>query len=48
MTRPLLPLVFTSLGLLLAYWGVLFLAQRAMLFPAPILAGAPDPPADVP
>ena len=47
MTRPILPLVCTGLGLLLAYWGVLFLAQRAVLFPAPSLAGAPDPAADV-
>ncbi len=42
-----MPLVLTSLGLLAAYWGVLFLAQRAMLYPAPSLADAPAPPAYV-
>src|SRR5918997_6390473 len=33
-------------GLFVAYWGVLFAAQRAILFPAPSLAGAPARPAD--
>jgi fermentation-respiration switch protein FrsA (DUF1100 family) len=33
-------------GLLLAYWALLFVAQRAILFPAPSLAGAPARPAD--
>ena len=42
----LLQLVLTGLGILVAYWGGLFLGQRAMLFPAPNLAGAPAPPAD--
>jgi len=33
-------------GLLAGYWILLFLAQRALLFPAPAVAGAPARPAD--
>jgi len=33
-------------GLLAGYWILLFLAQRALLFPAPAAAGAPARPAD--
>jgi hypothetical protein len=43
--------VFLLLGLILAalliaYWTLLFLAQRSLLFPAPLVAGAPARPAD--
>jgi uncharacterized protein len=33
-------------GLLAAYWALLFFAQRSILFPAPPLGGAPPRPAD--
>ena len=45
MPRHILQLVYIGVGLVVAYWGLLFLAQRAMLFPAPSLAEAPAPPA---
>jgi fermentation-respiration switch protein FrsA (DUF1100 family) len=43
--------VFLIFGLIVAallagYWGLLFLAQRSLLFPAPGLAGAPVSPVD--
>jgi len=43
----LLWIVLGGLVLVVAYWGLLFLAQRSMLFPAPALAGAPERPPDV-
>ena len=35
-----------AVGLLAAYWALLFLAQRSILFPVPRLAGAPSRPPD--
>ena len=35
-----------AIGLLAAYWALLFFAQRSILFPAPRLAGAPPRPTD--
>ena len=34
-----------AIGLLAAYWTLLFVAQRSMLFPRPPLTGAPAAPA---
>ena len=36
-----------ALGMLAAYWALLFFAQRSILFPVPRLAGAPPRPPDV-
>lgn len=46
MPRPLLAIPLALAGLLIAYWTLLFLVQRSMLFPAPLVAGAPARPPD--
>ena len=44
--RPALVGAAVLLGLLVVYWAGLFVWQRALLFPAPALAGAPARPSD--
>ncbi len=44
--RLFLPVGLIVAALLAAYWGLLFLTQRSLLFPAPAAAGAPARPAD--
>jgi hypothetical protein len=44
--RPAVAGAAVLLGVLVAYWAFLFLWQRALLFPAPPLAGAPARPGD--
>ena len=46
MLRALLLLGAIAAALLAAYWTLLFLTQRSLLFPAPRAAGAPARPAD--
>jgi len=43
---PVVAALLAILGLLLAYWAVLYVAQRSLLFPAPPLAGSPARPDD--
>ena len=44
--RPALLGAGVLMGLLVVYWAALFVWQRALLFPAPSLAGAPARPSD--
>lgn len=44
---PLLVAAIAVLALVAAYWALLYAGQRAILFPAPPLAGAPPRPPDV-
>jgi uncharacterized protein len=43
---PVVAALLAMLGLLLAYWAVLYVGQRSLLFPAPPLAGSPARPDD--
>lgn len=44
--KPFLSFALVIAALLAAYWSLLLLAQRSLLFPAPAAAGAPARPAD--
>ena len=43
---PVLIIVLVGLVVLAAYWALLFFTQRTLMFPAPLLAGAPPRPTD--
>ena len=46
MPKPILVLGLVVAAVLAGYWILLFLGQRSLLFPAPVVAGAPARPAD--